>query len=420
MNDKLCQIKEKGTLVCASAGNDSIDVENQVPACFDSVITVTAMNRFKHFESYSNYGSNVDFIAPGTDITSASNTTSWGVQCLSGTSMANPHVAAAVAMLASDSKANYTAQQIETILKTRCAVDLGVEGKDDYYGYGYINLKRLIEEDASTDNAETFHVYFGVDYESYDQDIYSATSIHVGYSLDGTSKSFDITKEADKTINTSNGFNCIIKLGNGYEFIGWYVGSNSNGSNSLLGYNNASCYSTDDNIIITPDMEKNLYIIAKVKKRVLDVQIVINFQNVDEIDGYMGYGCNFIFRSAKVNCIDENKRNVMFDNPQTGVYSSTPRVMTYKFNNIPVGSTYYLRLYLDLDEAKISSVYADGVKKYVSKVTPLPYDDDNREEEQSYQSGLNESNFTTYEVMGSVNISSHLVESYVIAINILV
>ena len=74
---------------------------------------------------FSNYGTAIDFAAPGTDIVSLN-----GVK--SGTSMATPHAVSAVAILKSYNK-DLSLQNVKNLLMKH-SLDLGVEGKDKYYG----------------------------------------------------------------------------------------------------------------------------------------------------------------------------------------------------------------------------------------------------------------------------------------------
>lgn len=91
VNHAAVAITNAGLFLAAAAGNDAMDAADFSPASVPSVCTVGATDRNDTFALYSNRGSAVDILAPGTNITS-----SWPgnlTKVLSGTSMASPHVA---------------------------------------------------------------------------------------------------------------------------------------------------------------------------------------------------------------------------------------------------------------------------------------------------------------------------------------
>jgi subtilisin family serine protease len=86
-----------GITAVAAAGNSSIPSCNVSPARVPDAITVAATNSDDSRASYSNVGSCNDLFAPGTAIVSAGITGDTVLATRSGTSMAAPHVAGAVA-----------------------------------------------------------------------------------------------------------------------------------------------------------------------------------------------------------------------------------------------------------------------------------------------------------------------------------
>lgn len=99
INTAVQNIINRGIPVVVAAGNESSDACSTSPASSPNAVTVAATNADDSFAFYSNKGSCVDILAPGTDITSAYYTSSTSTRSLTGTSMASPHVAGAIALL---------------------------------------------------------------------------------------------------------------------------------------------------------------------------------------------------------------------------------------------------------------------------------------------------------------------------------
>ena len=145
-----------------SAGNDAKDTATVEPANVENAITVSALKRYNTISksymifdsSYSNYGSSVDFSAPGTNISSAYIGSSTAMAELSGTSMAAPHITACVALIyVNPTYAELSASELALLLHdnadksnfyvTGTKYDLGDRSWNKYYGYGCPNIKNL-------------------------------------------------------------------------------------------------------------------------------------------------------------------------------------------------------------------------------------------------------------------------------------
>jgi subtilisin family serine protease len=113
----------RGVTVVVAAGNNSADACSYSPARVPAAITVAASTSSDGFASYSNRGSCVDIVAPGTSIQSAWHTSNTATNTISGTSMASPHVAGAVALYFQKFGAMSPAQ-MDQQLKSRASVNV--------------------------------------------------------------------------------------------------------------------------------------------------------------------------------------------------------------------------------------------------------------------------------------------------------
>lgn len=130
----------KGKLLVAAAGNDGLPILCY-PARFASVISVGAVDENLNLCSWSNYGPNLDLVAPGINIISTVEGNNY--EKLSGTSMAAPHVAA-VAALYFSANSQSSATLCETKLLST-AKDLGAPGNDWKYGYGLVDAYGVVK-----------------------------------------------------------------------------------------------------------------------------------------------------------------------------------------------------------------------------------------------------------------------------------
>jgi len=134
---------DAGITIIAATGNEGSTV--YYPAAYPETIAVGAVGRKNIKTAYSNYGPEVDVVAPGGDY-GESIISTWGYykdsstiadyNGMIGTSMATPHVSGLAALLVASGINNPEEIRSRLINNT---IDLGDNGKDNYYGYGLVD-----------------------------------------------------------------------------------------------------------------------------------------------------------------------------------------------------------------------------------------------------------------------------------------
>ena len=135
------QLAYDSDIVCvAAAGNDGTSALCW-PAADEKVIGVGALGEGWKLADYSNYGENINLVAPGSTYTCAMG---GGYATTQGTSLASPIVAGAIALYMQTDKYT-TFDRVTDILYASC-YDLGDLGRDWYYGFGALDISAFILE----------------------------------------------------------------------------------------------------------------------------------------------------------------------------------------------------------------------------------------------------------------------------------
>lgn len=154
--------EQQGVVVIAAAGNDGFSQNVSYPAIYPSVLAVGSVGLDGVRAGYSNYGTGLDLVAPGGDMSEDSNQDGFldGIAqetdlldgggfkyyLFQGTSMASPHVAAAAALLkAKDPTASPA--DIRARLINTARLDSGASATE--YGAGLIQLSAALADGSN-------------------------------------------------------------------------------------------------------------------------------------------------------------------------------------------------------------------------------------------------------------------------------
>ncbi len=141
MSEAVRYAVDNGTVVIAAAGNEDTGQLNY-PAAYPEVISVGASTSSDRLSSFTNWGEDLDLVAPGVDILQEVwDGRNFYYSAWSGTSMATPHVAGVAALIMSLGVDD--PHVVRDILR-RSAQDLGDEGHDKWFGYGVLDAEAAV------------------------------------------------------------------------------------------------------------------------------------------------------------------------------------------------------------------------------------------------------------------------------------
>jgi len=144
LHDAIKYAYSKGCVIVASSGNSAL-YSPHYPSDYIEVFSIGNVTKKLKRSGLSNYGSLLDFMAPGNKIL----TTTFGgnfnkYEVVSGTSFSAPYVSATVALLMSINN-NLSQESIRNIL-SNSATDIGDLNWDYYNGAGIINPYNALEQ----------------------------------------------------------------------------------------------------------------------------------------------------------------------------------------------------------------------------------------------------------------------------------
>lgn len=153
IDEQLKYAHDHGVTIVAAAGNSG-ETKIDYPANVSYVIAVGATNKSDELAWFSNIGRQLDIVAPGDGVPAL--TAYGGTAFLSGTSLSAAHVSGAAALIYSWKGNQVSTAEVEQILM-KTAKDLGTKGRDDYFGYGRIDIGKVAEALSKAPKSPAVH-----------------------------------------------------------------------------------------------------------------------------------------------------------------------------------------------------------------------------------------------------------------------
>lgn len=141
MDEAIQVANSQGSIVVAASGNDGAE-SISYPAAYSGSVAVGSVTSSQTRSSFSNYGPELDVMAPGSDIYSTLPNNQYGT--LSGTSMATPHVAGVMGLIRS-ANPDTSVDDARTILNNTAQT----VGSELEYGHGIVDAFAAVQEATS-------------------------------------------------------------------------------------------------------------------------------------------------------------------------------------------------------------------------------------------------------------------------------
>ncbi len=232
----------KNCVVVAASGNSGI-LQDFFPASFNNVLSVSSVDQDASLSYFSNFGTHVDVCAPGGGVLSTVPGNSYAQ--LSGTSMASPTAAGAIALIRQKYPNFEPAQTIE-LLRATCG-PLTNNPFPEYTGGGLINIAKALGASAK-------HSARIVSVEIDDDD-----NDHQLTSNEGADIALSVRNYLDPVVNLQ----AQIEIVSGAEYISNFT--------PLIQFGNANTLDLIQNVIgsfhltVAPNAPPNKMIIVRVK-----------------------------------------------------------------------------------------------------------------------------------------------------------
>jgi hypothetical protein len=157
---------QKGVVIVVASGNQGKDTANFSPAGLKHALTVAAIGPDLKRQAFSNWGANVALAAPGVDILSlrarqtdlllftrkdykpGTGVVASNYYRVTGSSFAAPIVSGAASLLLS-ARPRLSAVEVTRLLE-QSARDVGGIGKDQFIGYGLVDVDAALKADPNT------------------------------------------------------------------------------------------------------------------------------------------------------------------------------------------------------------------------------------------------------------------------------